>query len=162
MGDDQTRRSFLQRAAAVLPVIRLAGVIPATPSEPAKLSSPDPAVIRADATAELYKGYAIFWTGWKSAYADARFCGQWIAWPHPRERWAEYGDKAYVVSTAPYAPVGFYRKGDQFNTAPERARVPDGASRIITFDTPIAERATACAEAKAALLYFIDTHGYRP
>lgn len=157
-----SRRDFLRRAATALPLIPLVGVERDPSTGKAYIASPpDYDRPRDDEHAELYKGYAIFWTGWKAGSTDESFRGQWLAWPHPRDRWPEYGEKAYIVTAVPYSHTGFYRKGDLFNHAIIWARVPPGHPGIVSFDSDPAIRALAIEAGKTQLLDFIDREGHR-
>lgn len=157
-----TRRDLL-RGLVTLPLIKLPGVFPPKGNYPAHVASPPdiPTQVKDTATAELYRGYAIFWTGWKGGMYDAHLLGQWLAWPPSPNAAKTYGQKAYIFTSVPWGVTGFYRKGDQFMCVPQRERVPHDLPAFCSFETSEDARLAMILDGKAQMLAFIDREGHR-
>lgn len=107
---------------------------------------------------ELYRGYALVWTGWKSSMSDGAVLGQWLAWAPDEAARVAYGNKARIYAMVPYGVVAFYRPGETFNTV---TAAVDVEARTIELYTSPEVRKAAILAGYQALKQFIDAHGYR-
>jgi len=69
----------------------------------------------------IYRGWNVFWTGWKSTHLSTRQAGQWLAWP-PVELYKSGFRKQYV-SCVP-GECREYSKGEEFDIIPEGEQIP--------------------------------------
>jgi hypothetical protein len=68
-------------------------------------------------TAERYRDFLYFWTGWKPNYDSNRLVGQWLAYKPSHTREGGYDDKMVRIFSSIPGYSGQYHSGDHFNIA---------------------------------------------